>query len=500
LAFSGAVFLAPLSAWMQDRYPAAKRGKLQAAVNLQDCIAGIIAVLVIGIFEYTAKTFGISPATGFRFEIGFIGVVCGWMSLSIIRLLPGDFIRLLGGALIRALYRIQTVNPERLPAKGGALLLPNHVSFADALFISAACPRPVRFVMDEAFMARRSIRLFVSLFDTVTIRRDQPREAIRITIEALKKGDLVCLFPEGQLTRTGTLNELQRGFELIARKADHPLIPLWCDGSWGSIFSFEGGRFFRKRPYRQPSGMTLAFGCEIKPEAADLESVRHGLLVSSAAAVAKCFETPGWGTRVPQGDGEAVRNFRASGEATRRRMWVNGHQIGQIQALQRRQPFCVLLDSPVMPGLLTFSELFGAEMMTLNAVAGDLAASWVGGDPLRDQFSRTQLSAKIVFYDFGQRALEPILGAGLLHCPCLAVEGIVIAMSMPDPPAPTDGGDAQAGHKPGTWGKLLPGWFLMPSENGALRAHGPAAPEEGLALPAQCFLDAEGFLAVAPHC
>ena len=103
------------------------------------------------------------------------------------------------------IYRIQVVNPERMPAKGGVLLLPNHVTYADAFFISAACPRPVRFVMDEAFMAKRAIRVFTGIFDTMTIRRDQPLEAIRKIIQALKKGDVVCLFPEGQLTRTGTL-------------------------------------------------------------------------------------------------------------------------------------------------------------------------------------------------------------------------------------------------------------------------------------------------------
>ncbi len=498
LAFSAAVFLAPLSAWMQDRYPAAKRGELQSAVNLQDCMAGIIAVVMIGVIEYSVKSAGMATAMGFRVEMIFIGVICGGMSLSILRLLPGDVIRLLGGVLIRSLYRIKTVHPERIPAKGGALLLPNHVTFADAFYISAVCPRPVRFVMDEAFMARRSIRLFVSIFNTVTIRRDQPREAIRITIDALKNGDLVCLFPEGQLTRTGTLAGLRRGFELIAKKADHPLIPMWCDGTWGSIFSYERGKFFRKLPYHLPFPISIAFGREIAPDAADLETVRQSMLVCSAAAMAKRFDTLDWGQRVPLGNGAAVENFRTAGEFARRRIWINGHQIGQINALQRQQAFCILTGDPVVleiPGLLlTFPELFAATVKSHDHVDGAQAASWVGGDVLRTMLGVTQLAAKILFYDFGPSALDPVYRADLLHLPCLAVAGTVVAMSMPHPPGPEADSEFQPGHKPGTWGKLLPGWFLLPAENGNLRAHGPAAPEAGLPLPAGCFLDPDGFL------
>ena len=501
LAFSGAVFLAPLSAWMQDRYPAAKRGELQSAVNLQDCCAGIIAVVAISGLEYGAKALGISMAGGFRIEIALVGVTCGLMSMFIIGHLPGDFIRLVAGVLIRSIYRIRVVHPERIPAKGGALLLPNHVTFADAFFITVACRRRVRFVMDETFVASRSVRLFTSMFKTVTIRRDQPREAIRITIDALKNGDLVCLFPEGQLTRTGTLGGLRRGFELIAKKAGHPLIPLWCDGTWGSIFSFERGRFFGKLPHRLPRRVLVAPGCEISPETADLATVRQAMLVAAAEAVAKRFEARGWGTRVPHGKRKLLKDFHASDESARRRMWVNGHQIGQINALHWRQPFSILNDDPVpsgLPGLrLTFPELFGAEVKTHDHFDGGQAASWVGGDHLRAVIGSTQISGGVVFYDFGQRALEPVYRAGVLHCPCLAVDGMVIAMTMPDPPVPADPSEAQPGHKPATWGKLLPGWFLIPTENGGQRAHGPAAPDGGLPLPEGCFLDAEGFLAWA---
>jgi acyl-[acyl-carrier-protein]-phospholipid O-acyltransferase/long-chain-fatty-acid--[acyl-carrier-protein] ligase len=415
-----------------------------------------------------------------------------------IRLLPSQLIRVIGGALVRLVYRIQRVHPERIPERGGALLLPNHVTFADGFFLSVACRRPVRFVMDDAFMARRSVRWFAKIFETVAIRRDQPREAIRLTIEALRNGELICLFPEGQLTRTGTLTELRRGFELIAKKAGHPLIPIWCDGSWGSIFSFERGRFFRKWPYEFPFRLTMAFGEEIHPAEGDRETVRQGLLVCAAAALEKRFEWGGWGRRIPEGGGPGLADFRNLGEAERRRLWMNGHQLGQVNALQRREPFFVLRQDPVPVGVpavcLTFPALFRAQVIGCERVDGDHAGSWVGGDVLRSMLGQTQIVGQIVFYDFGSKALEPIYRAGVEHCPCLAVAGLVIAMSMPHPPRPRDDSEPQLGHKLGTWGKLLPGWYLRPAEGGGFRAHGPAAPQEGLALPPKCYLDAEGFL------
>ena len=495
LAFSAAVFLAPLNAWVQDRYPADKRGELQSAVNLQDCFAGMIAVGIIALFEHGTKALGLDAATGFRIQMAFIGLLCGGATITIIRLLPGDFIRLIGVAAVRAIYRMRILHADRIPAEGGVLLLPNHVTFVDGFLISAASPRPVRFVMDEAFMKSRSIRMFVSIFDTMTIRRDQPLEAIRGMIKALKNGDLVCLFPEGQLTRTGTLCELRRGFELTAKKAGHPLIPMWCDGSWGSIFSFEGGKFFRKFPVRNPFGVTVSFGREIAPKEASPERVRNAMQAASAEAVGHRFAYPGWGARVPGGSGPAIENFRVAGENFRRRMWINGYQIGQINALQRRQSFFMLKEDFDLLGLhgvfLTFPELFGARVEIRETPD---SGTWVGGDRLRDVLEARQPSGELVLYDFSRRALEPLQIAGVLHLPCLAVEGAVIAMSMPHPPANESGDEIQPGHKSGAWGKLLPGWYLESLPNGGWRVHGPAAPEEGLELPEGSFPDAEGFI------
>jgi acyl-[acyl-carrier-protein]-phospholipid O-acyltransferase / long-chain-fatty-acid--[acyl-carrier-protein] ligase len=498
LAFSAAVFLAPLNAWMQDNYPPDRRGELQSAVNLQDCLAGILAVGLIALFEVAARLAGVSAAAGFRIQLVFVGLCCALVTLMIIRMLPGDFLRLLLLGMVRSVYRIRVAHGERVPARGGALLLPNHVTYADAFFLSAACPRPVRFVMDDTFMASRAIRWSAGIFDTVPIRRDQPLEAIRATIEALKAGHVVCLFPEGQLTRTGMLCELRRGFELIAKKAGHPLIPVWCDGAWGSVFSFERGRFFRKLPYQVPYGLSVAFGREIPAQEVDRATVRAALQRAAVTAVGRRFFTPGWGLRMPRAAGPATALMKSCGEYARRRFWVNGHQIGQVGALQRRRPFHVPADDPLraeLPGLfLTFPELFGAKEIPCESPLEKSSGQWVGGAHCREFLRSLQSAGGMVFYDFSPDALKPLELEGVVHCPCLAVDGMVIAMSMPDPPLPNPQSEPQPGSKAGSWGKPLPGWLLTEDADGRLRAYGPAAPGSGLPLPDGCFQDDAGFL------
>ncbi len=116
------------------------------------------------------------------------------------------------------------------------------------------------------------------LVGCIPITSRRAKEAVRAAADAVRNGDIVCLFPEGQLTRSGTLLRLQRGYELIARQAEAVVVPVWLDQLWGSIFSYQGGRFFSKWPRRIPYRVTIAFGRPLPHDRADIATVREELL------------------------------------------------------------------------------------------------------------------------------------------------------------------------------------------------------------------------------
>src|SRR5207244_2991422 len=112
----------------------------------------------------------------------------------------------------------------------------------------------------------------------ITTDSHTARSAIRAATDQIAAGEIVCLFPEGQLTRSGTLLRLRRGYELIAQHANARVVPVWIDRLWGSIFSFQGGKFFTKWPKEFPYRVSVAFGKPLEPEKADIATVREELL------------------------------------------------------------------------------------------------------------------------------------------------------------------------------------------------------------------------------
>jgi acyl-[acyl-carrier-protein]-phospholipid O-acyltransferase/long-chain-fatty-acid--[acyl-carrier-protein] ligase len=186
-------------------------------------------------------------------------------------------LRFFGLGISRILYRVSTVGLERLPA-GGFLLLPNHITWVDAIVLLLACPRPIRFIIDEGMYRNRFLNPVLRAVGCIPITARKAKDAMRDAAARIRAGEIVCLFPEGELSRTGSLLRLRRGYEIIARQADAPVVPVWLDRLWGSIFSFKGGRFFTKWPSVIPYRVMVAFGQPLPGDAADIATVREELL------------------------------------------------------------------------------------------------------------------------------------------------------------------------------------------------------------------------------
>src|ERR1700731_3862363 len=182
-----------------------------------------------------------------------------------------------GRPLVKFFYRVHALGLDHLP-EGGFLLLPNHITWVDALVLQFACPRPIRYIIDQEFYHKPMLRPFLHAVGCIPIDPRHSRSAIRAATEQLAAGEIVCLFPEGQLTRSGTLLRLHRGYELIAQHANAAVVPVWLDRLWGSIFSFQGGKFFTKLPREIPYRVTVAFGKPLEANAADIATVREELL------------------------------------------------------------------------------------------------------------------------------------------------------------------------------------------------------------------------------
>jgi 1-acyl-sn-glycerol-3-phosphate acyltransferase len=248
MALSAGLFSVPMYALMQLRTPATHRARIIAANNILNALFMIGAALIAGALL----------KAGFTVPQLFlaVGLANAVVASYIFLLVPEYLLRFIAWIASRLVYRFKVTGEEHIPVQGAAILVANHVSFVDAVLLMAASPRPIRFIMDHQIFRVPVLGWLFKLAKAIPIAPQKVDAQIyeRAFAEArrvLDEGDLLCIFPEGGITKDGSLQPFKGGIMKILETHPVPVVPLALTNLWGSFFSrIEGGRAM-KRPFRR---------------------------------------------------------------------------------------------------------------------------------------------------------------------------------------------------------------------------------------------------------
>ncbi len=263
LSLFAGLYSVPMYALIQLRSQPSHRARIIAANNILNALFMIVSA--VGVGALLAANFTIPQV----FLI--TGLLNAVVAFYIFMLVPEYLLRFVAFMVTRLVYRFKVRGDEHIPVTGAALLVCNHVSFIDAVLLMAASPRPIRFIMDHRIFAMPVLGWFFKLAKAIPIasQREDPATYERAFVRArqvLRDGDLLCIFPEGALTRDGELGEFKGGVMKLLETDPVPVIPLALQNLWGSYFSRVDGAAMRQ-PFRRGlfSSVGLAAGAAVPP-------------------------------------------------------------------------------------------------------------------------------------------------------------------------------------------------------------------------------------------
>ncbi|MEB0140238.1 MULTISPECIES: MFS transporter [unclassified Undibacterium] len=243
LGVFGGLYIVPLFAVIQTRCDPQHLSRTIAGMNILNAIFMVVASL-------TASALLVRGYTIPQIFM-FTAILNALVALYIFSLVPEFLMRFIAWLLIHTVYRIKTVQTERLPEEGAAILVCNHVSYMDAIVIMALSPRPIRFVMDHRIFKIPFLSWIFRTAKAIPIapaKEDQwlMEKAYIEIAQALHEGELLCIFPEGKLTATGDINQFKGGIMKILERSPVPVYPMALRGLWGSLLSRGTGNPFQR--------------------------------------------------------------------------------------------------------------------------------------------------------------------------------------------------------------------------------------------------------------
>jgi 1-acyl-sn-glycerol-3-phosphate acyltransferase len=274
LGLFGGFYIVPLYALVQQRSEQSHLSRIIAGNNILNSLFMVlsagVAIALLGA--------GLSIPQVFLIAAALNAVV----AVYIYTLVPEFLMRFIVWLLIHTLYRVEKEGLDQIPEEGAAVLVCNHVSFVDALIIGGCCRRPVRFVMDHNIFKIPILRFVFRTARAIPIAsaRVNPgllEQAFDDIDAALRAGDVVCVFPEGRITKNGELNTFRPGIERILERYPAPVIPMALKGLWGSSFSRKYKGPSRLWPRRLWSHIGLSVGPPIAPQHASAPALQQAV-------------------------------------------------------------------------------------------------------------------------------------------------------------------------------------------------------------------------------
>lgn len=270
----GGFYIVPLYALIQKTSAPDRLSRAISCNNVMNALFMVVSAIVVGVL----LNLGLSIAAMF---LG-VAIMNALVAAYIFRLVPEFLMRFLIWMLMHTLYRVRNKGLDNIPETGAAILAPNHVSFVDALLVGGSSRRPIRFVMYHKIYKLPVMHFIFKTAGAIPIAGRKEDEAMYNRAfeqmhEAIDNGDLVCIFPEGQITHDGEMNEFRPGIMQLIEKTPAPVIPVGLQGLWGSLFSRKGGRALLKMPRRLFANIGLVVGEPIPAEQVTLEGLQNAV-------------------------------------------------------------------------------------------------------------------------------------------------------------------------------------------------------------------------------